>query len=106
MITGFLIRTVLLRTWETFFLEAARKRQNQPLADNYLAITGDGVERARPSLFYCLMRSRGENWSEILWLVTNVQDDLPASMTRVRLCLGLGCISRRKSFGNDDLIFF
>ena len=36
---------------------------------------------ARPSLFYCLMRSRGENWSEILWLVTNVQDDLPASMT-------------------------
>jgi hypothetical protein len=27
-------------------------------------------------------------------------------MTRVRLCLGLGCISRRKSFGNDDLIFF
>jgi hypothetical protein len=35
---------VLLRTEEILFSEAARTRQNQPVADNYLAITGDADE--------------------------------------------------------------
>src|SRR5215472_5196650 len=37
--------------------------------------------------------------------VTNVQHDLAASMTRVRLLQGFGRVSQWKSFGNDDLDF-
>src|SRR5215470_4586004 len=38
-------------------------------------------------------------------LVTNLQHDLAASMTRVGLLQGLGRVSQWKSFGNDDLNF-
>jgi hypothetical protein len=39
--------------------EAAKKRQDRLVGDNYLATTGDKME-SHPR-FFCVMRSRGEN---------------------------------------------
>ena len=43
--------------------------------------------------------------ARLIRLVASLQHDLPASMTRVRLCLGFSRISQRKSLGNNDFNF-
>src|SRR6266403_5097470 len=49
----------------------------------------------------CAIRARASS----IRLVANLQYDLPASMTRFRLCLGFGRISQRKSLGNYEFDF-
>jgi hypothetical protein len=43
---------LLLRTKEIMFSKAARTRQNQPVADNYLAITGNKIRRRKTFVDY------------------------------------------------------
>jgi hypothetical protein len=41
--------------------------------------------------------------AKLFWLGSNLQHDLTATITRVRVCLGFGRISQRKSFGNAEM---
>jgi hypothetical protein len=43
--------------------------------------------------------------ANLLQLVANLQHDLPAGMTGVRLRFGLGRVGQRKTLGNGDLDF-